>query len=172
MPLVTLITEEQIKTRVSEMAAEIRADFGDEPLLLVAILKGSFVFVADLARELGENVAVDFIQVSSYGKSMTSDGNVQIRKDLDINIEDANVLIVEDIVDSGATLRHLLDMLATRRPRTLKVASLLEKPAAHRVPVNIDYVGFEIPDEFVVGYGLDLAEKYRNLACIASLRQD
>lgn len=172
MTLETLISEGEIAARIDGLAESIRGSYGDEPILLVAVLKGSFVFLADLARRLGENVAVDFVQVSSYGDGMTSDGNVQIRKDLDVNIQDRNVLIVEDIVDSGATLNHLLELLATRRPRSLKVVSLLSKKAARQVPVNIDYVGFEIPNTFVVGYGLDLAEKYRNLAYIASLRQD
>jgi hypoxanthine phosphoribosyltransferase len=167
-----LLTEAQIQRRIDELADLIRADYGDNPVLLVGILKGSFIFIADLVRRLGENVSVDFVQVRSYGEGMTSDGNVQIRKDLDVNIRDVDVLIVEDIVDSGATLNHLLELLRTRGPRSLKVVALLSKPAARRVQVQTDYVGFEIPNDFVVGYGLDLAEKYRNLTCIASLRQD
>lgn len=164
-----LITTEQIQTRIDELAAEIRDDFGDEPLLAVAVLKGSFLFFADLIRRLGDQVKVDFVQVSSYGDATESSGIVQIRKDLDINIEGKNVLIVEDIVDTGATLSHLCELLMTRRPKSLKVAALLSKPEARRLDAPMDYVGFEIPNEFVVGYGLDHAERYRNLPFIAVL---
>lgn len=167
-----LIEGEAIQNRVREIAEAIRADFGAERLLLVAVLKGSYMFVSDLCRHLGSNVEVDFVQVSSYNGGTKSSGNIQIRKDLDINIEGMNVVIVEDIIDSGATLEHLLAIFRTRDPKCLKVAALLSKPEARRVNVPVDYIGFEIPNEFVVGYGLDLAEKYRNLTYIGVLRQD
>jgi len=167
-----LIEEAAVQEKVKEMAEAIKADFGAEPLLLVAVLKGSYMFVSDLCRHLGNNVEVDFVQVSSYNGGTVSSGNIQIRKDLDINIEGMNVVIIEDIIDSGATLDHLLAIFRTREPKALKVAALLSKPSARRVNVPVDYVGFEIPNEFVVGYGLDLAEKYRNLTYIGVLRQD
>jgi hypoxanthine phosphoribosyltransferase len=172
MSLTPLIDTDQVQKRVREMADEIQKDFGDEPILVVGVLKGSFMFMADLCRYLGEKTIVDFVQVSSYGNGTESNGNVQIRKDLDINIKGLNVLIVEDIVDSGATLHHLLDVLKTRSPRSLKVATLLSKPDARRIKIKVDYIGFEIPNKFVVGYGLDLAEKYRGLSYIAVLQLD
>lgn len=164
-----LITAGQIHARIEELAAEIRAEFGDEPVIAVAVLKGSFLFFADLIRHLGSEVQADFVQVSSYGDGTESSGVVQIRKDLDINIEGKNVLIVEDIIDTGATLCHLCDLLMTRRPHKLKVAALLSKPEARRLDAPMDFVGFEIPNAFVVGYGLDHAERYRNLPYIAVL---
>lgn len=167
-----LISEAQIQAKLDEIAEQIRADYGDRPLLLVAVLKGSFLVVSDLCRRLGDNVTVDFVQVSSYGNGRKSSGNVQIRKDLDINIEGLDVLIVEDIVDSGQTLDHLLQILRTRNPNSLKVFALLSKPTARVLHVPLDYVGFEIPDAFVVGYGLDFAERYRNLRDIAVLSED
>lgn len=167
-----LIDEAAVQAKVKEIADRIKSDFGDEPILLVAVLKGSYMLVSDLCRHLGHDVEVDFVQVRSYNGGMVSSGNIQIRKDLDINIEGLNVVVVEDIIDSGATLDHLLAMLRTRGPKALKVATLLSKPDARRVNVPVDYIGFEIPNEFVVGYGLDLAEKYRNLTYIGVLRQD
>lgn len=164
-----LLTTDQIQSRTRELAREIARDFGSEPILMVAILKGSFLFLADLIREFGDNVMVDFVMISSYGDGTESSGNVQIRKDLDINIEGKNVLIVEDIVDTGATLSHLCELLQTRRPKALKVVALLSKPMARKQHAPLDYVGFEIPNEFVVGYGLDHAERYRNLPYIAIL---
>lgn len=169
--LEVLISGEEIQDKVRALAAEIRADYGEEPILLVGVLKGSFLFLTDLCRQLGQNVEVDFVQVSSYGKERSSSGIVQIRKDLDINIEGKNVLIVEDIVDTGATLGHLRDLLSTRKPRTLKVVSLLSKPDARTQETLVEYMGFEIPNRFVVGYGLDYAERYRNLPYIAILHE-
>lgn len=166
-----LISEEQIRERVAEIGRRIIEDYGDEPLLLVAVLKGSFFFLADLARTLGNNVTLDVVQVGSYGSGKSSSGVVQIRKDLDINIEGIHVLIVEDIVDTGLTLRHLLELFSTRRPKSLRVAALLTKPAAMLHAAQVEYVGFEIPNEFVVGYGLDYAERYRNLPYIAILNE-
>lgn len=165
------ITAQQISAKTVELAARIRQDFGDEPILLIGILKGSFMFIADLAREIGGDLEIDFAQTSSYGSGKSSSGIVQIRKDLDINIEGKHVLIVEDIVDTGTTLNHLRELWSTRRPNTLKVCTLLLKPAASKVKTPVEYVGFEIPNEFVVGYGLDHGERYRNLPYIAILRE-
>lgn len=164
-----LITADQIERRVTELAEEISRDFPTEPLVLVGILKGSFLFIADLCRHLSDNVSIDFMQVSSYGAERTSSGVVQIRKDLDINIEGKHVLIVEDIVDSGLTLTYLMEVLKTRQPASLKVIAFLSKPGARRHEVKIDYIGFEIPDDFVVGYGLDDGERHRNLPYIAQV---
>lgn len=169
--LIPLIPADQIQAKVKEIAAQIRAEYGEERILLVAVLKGSFMFLADLSRELGDNIEVDFVQTASYGNQISTSGVVQIRKDLDINIEGRHVLIVEDIVDTGVTLSHLRELLGTRRPKSLKVASLLSKPEARRLEAKVEFVGFEIPNEFVVGYGLDFAERYRNLSYIAVLRE-
>ena len=167
--LETLISEQEVQQKVAELAKRISGDYGDESILLVGVLKGSYLFLADLVRHLGENVEVDFVQVSSYGDGTKSSGIVQIRKDLDISIEGRNVLIVEDILDTGLTLKHLRELLGTRRPKSLKVVTLLSKPAANLYGGTAEYVGFEIPDKFVVGYGLDHAERYRNLPYIAVL---
>jgi hypoxanthine phosphoribosyltransferase len=169
--LETLITREQIAARIVEMAREIQSDYGDESVLVVGVLKGSFLFLADLVRELGEHVEVDFVQVSSYGHEKSSSGVVQIRKDLDNTIENRHVLIVEDIVDTGVTLSHLRELFHVRRPKSLRVAALLSKPAARTIHTPVEYIGFEIPSEFVVGYGLDYAERFRNLPYIAILKE-
>jgi hypoxanthine phosphoribosyltransferase len=170
MPLEPLLTEDQIRARVGELATQIAADYQGQDLLLVGVLKGSLFFLADFSRAMEkENCELDFIQVSSYGDRKSSSGVVQIRKDLDTNIEGRNVLIVEDIVDTGVTLAHLRELLGTRRPKSLKVVSLLSKLEARKVSTVVEYVGFEIPNLFVVGYGLDYAERYRNLAYIAVL---
>jgi hypoxanthine phosphoribosyltransferase len=170
MALEPLITEGQIAARVRELAALLRQDYEGEDLLLVGVLKGSAYFLADLSRALDkEDVEMDFMQVSSYGNEQSSSGIVKIKKDLDANIEGRNVLIVEDIVDTGATLNHLRELLGTRKPKSLKVISLLSKPEARLVKVLVEYVGFEIPSHFVVGYGLDYGERYRNLPYIAIL---
>jgi hypoxanthine phosphoribosyltransferase len=166
-----LISAEAIAAKTQELAVRIRADYGDEPIVLIGILKGSFIFLADIARALGGDLEIDFAQTSSYGSGKSSSGIVQIRKDLDINIEGRNVVIIEDIVDTGTTLNHLRELWSTRKPRTLKVCSLLSKPEARKVETPIEYVGFEIPNEFVVGYGLDHGERYRNLPYIAILRE-
>jgi len=167
-----LITREQIELKLDEMADAIRDDYAGQRLILVGVLKGSTFFLADLARRLPDDVEIDFCQVSSYGGGKSSTGVVQIRKDLDINIEDRHVLIIEDIVDTGLTLMHLKELFATRRPASLKVASLLSKPEARTHDTLVDYIGFEIPNEFVVGYGLDYAERYRNLPYIAVLHPE
>ena len=167
-----VLTEEQIRARVAELGDEISADYGDESLLLIAVLRGAALFVADLAREISSRVELDFMAVSSYGSSTKSSGVVRIIKDLDEGIEDRHVLVVEDILDTGLTLKYLLKNLASRGPRTLEVCTLLSKEGKQRVPISCKYVGFDIPDEFVVGYGLDYAEKYRNLPYVGILKPD
>ena len=168
-----LLSEEQIQTRIAELAAQIGADYragiGGEDLLLVTVLKGAVMFVSDFARALPLPTQLEFMAVSSYGSSTSSSGVVRILKDLDRDINDRDVLIVEDIVDSGLTLSWLLRNLATRGPRSLRVCALLRKPDAVRADVDLAYVGFDIPNEFVVGYGLDYAERYRDLPFIGTL---
>ncbi|QIV82617.1 hypoxanthine phosphoribosyltransferase [Mycolicibacterium frederiksbergense] len=168
-----LLSEDQIKTKTAELAQLIAADFRDggpdQDLLLITVLKGAVLFVTDLARAIPVPTQLEFMAVSSYGSSTSSSGVVRILKDLDRDINDRDVLIVEDIVDSGLTLSWLLRNLATRRPRSLKVCTLLRKPDAVRADVEIEYVGFDIPNEFVVGYGLDYAERYRDLPYIGTL---
>lgn len=168
--LESLISESELAKRVAELAVEIKAHYREEQILLVCVLKGSLYFLSDLSRHLGTNVQIDFIQASSYGSGKSSTGVVQIRKDLDVNIEGLNVIIVEDIVDTGITLNHLRELLSVRRPKSLAVAALLSKTQARIIATPIEFVGFEIPNEFVVGYGLDYAERYRNLPYIAILR--
>jgi hypoxanthine phosphoribosyltransferase len=168
----TLISADQIHERVKQMAAEIEADYTEGPLYLVSVLKGSFIFVADLARALHNvRVRIEFMGISSYGKEKTSSGQVKLTRDLDVSIEGRHVLIVEDIVDSGLTLVYLKQLLEARCPKSLAVATLLDKPEKRVQPVEIKYTGFQIPDEFVVGYGLDFAEDYRNLTEIRVLEQ-
>ncbi|ORV87829.1 hypoxanthine phosphoribosyltransferase [Mycolicibacterium iranicum] len=168
-----LLSEEQIHAKTAELAELIAADYRDggsgQDLLLVTVLKGAVMFVTDLARAIPLPTQLEFMAVSSYGSSTSSSGVVRILKDLDRDINDRDVLIVEDIVDSGLTLSWLLRNLATRRPRSLKVCTLLRKLEAVRADVDIEYVGFDIPNEFVVGYGLDYAERYRDLPFIGTL---
>ncbi|MBV8894905.1 MAG: hypoxanthine phosphoribosyltransferase [Acidobacteriaceae bacterium] len=160
-----LISSEQIQSRVREMADAIESDYPDGPIYMVSILKGSFIFVADLARALKRHsVRIEFMGISSYGNQKTSSGQVKVTRDLDVNIEGQNVLIVEDIIDSGVTLSYLTRLLEQRKPKSLEIATLLDKPERRIRPVRVKYVGFTIPDEFVVGYGLDYAEDYRNLS--------
>ncbi len=162
-----MLSQEGIENKVTELAKQIEKDYEGQDLLLVGILKGASVFVADLMRKINLNVNIDFMSVSSYGSGTVSSGTVKILKDLDVDIKDKNVLIVEDIIDSGITLRNLYDTLMTREPRSLKLCTLLNKPARKKVDVNVDYVGFVIEDKFIVGYGIDYDEKYRNLPYIA-----
>ncbi len=168
-----LLSEEQIKAKTAELAAKIGIDYRDaasgQDLLLITVLKGAVMFVTDLARAIPLPTQLEFMAVSSYGSSTSSSGVVRILKDLDRDINDRDVLIVEDIVDSGLTLSWLLRNLATRRPRSLRVCTLLRKPDAVRADVDIEYIGFDIPNEFVVGYGLDYAERYRDLPYIGTL---
>ena len=162
----TLISAEDIQKRVHEMALEINRDH-PEGVHLIAVLKGAFVFLSDLARALPGRCSLDFMAVSSYGTSTSSSGQVQLLKDLGSGIEGRDVVIVEDIVDTGLTLTYLQDILQARSPRSLRTACLLSKPTRRKVEVKVEYVGFEIEDKFVVGYGLDFAEQYRNLPYIA-----
>lgn len=161
----TLFSAETIADRVRAMAAEIRRDHPDD-LHLICVLKGSFIFASDLMRAIPGPVTVDFIALSSYGAGTSTSGEVRLQKDLDSGIEGRNVVIVEDIADSGLTLTYLQEMLRTRAPRSLKTACLLSKPSRRVVPVQVDYIGFEIEDRFVVGYGLDHAGVHRNLPFI------
>jgi hypoxanthine phosphoribosyltransferase len=162
----TMLSAEAIAARVRELGALITRELSGEPLVLVCVLKGSFVFTADLMRSIDLPLRVDFLGVRSYGEGTETSGVVQITQDLSRPIESENVLIVEDIVDTGLTVAHLMDLLRTRQPKSIRVCSLLHKPARARVEVKIDYLGFTIEDRFVVGYGLDFAEKYRNLPFI------
>jgi len=165
------LTSEQIQNRVREMGAQISADFPQGPIYLIAILKGAFMFLADLSRAIKTPSRVEFIGISSYGRGKTTSGQVKVTKDLDVSIEGHHVLIVEDIVDSGVTLTYLINVLKQRRPKSLHIATLLDKPDRRVRPVEVSYVGFQIPDEFVVGYGLDFAEDYRNLGDICVLSE-
>ncbi len=158
-----LLTGAKIQKRIREMGLSIRQDFPDEPLLLVGVLKGAVLFLADLARQIPGEVTFDFIAVSSYGKDSKSSGQVKLNKDLDSSIDGKTVIVVEDILDTGLTLRYLLSVLQQRKPKNLRVAVLLDKVERRLTNVTADYIGFPIPNEFVVGYGLDYAERYRNL---------
>jgi hypoxanthine phosphoribosyltransferase len=163
-----LLSDDQIRTRVTEMALEIRRDFPDD-LHLIAVLKGAFMFLSDLVRAMPGHVSLDFMAVSSYAKGTTSSGEVRMLKDLEIALEGRNVVIVEDIVDTGLTLTYLQEILRARNPKQLRTACLLSKPSRRQVDVKVEYIGFTIEDRFVVGYGLDFAEQYRNLSHIAIL---
>lgn len=152
------------------MAEQIDADYPEGPLYLISILKGAFIFVADLSRALKKHsVRIEFMGISSYGNQKSTSGQVKVTRDLDVNIEGQNVLIVEDIIDSGVTLSYLTRLLQQRRPKSLQIATLLDKPERRLQPVDVKYIGFQIPDEFVIGYGLDYAEDYRNLSDICVL---
>jgi hypoxanthine phosphoribosyltransferase len=162
--LKVLLSAEQIHNRIAELGAEIDRDYpSGEPVYLIAVLKGAFIFMADLARAMKTPTRIEFIGISSYGKGKTSSGQVQLTKDLDAPIEGHHVIIVEDILDTGITLNYLTKLMAQRKPKSLRIVALLDKPERRKSPVKADYVGFTIPDEFVVGYGLDYAEDYRNL---------
>lgn len=165
-----VVDEETIYRRVRELGEEISRDYDGEAVLLIAVLRGASLFVADLARSMSVPVEIDFMAVSSYGSSTKSSGVVRILKDLDEDIRDRHVLVVEDILDTGLTLKYLLKNLATRDPASLEVVTLLSKDGKQRVPIDCKYVGIRIPDEFVVGYGLDYRERYRNLPYVGVLR--
>ena len=167
-PVEILLSEAQIQQRVSEMALEIRRDFPDD-LHVVAVLKGAFIFLSDLIRHMPGHVSTDFMAVSSYAAGTTTSGEVRMLKDLDTALDGRNVVIVEDIVDTGLTLSYLQQILRRRNPKSLRTACLLSKPTRRKVDVAVEYVGFTIEDRFVVGYGLDYAEQYRNLRHIAVL---
>jgi hypoxanthine phosphoribosyltransferase len=174
--LSVLISRQQIAERVAAIGAEISRDFSGENVILVGVLKGATIFLSDLARQVQLDATFDFIGVSSYGNRPSpaqelqsgwdSTGEVQLTKDMDQPIKDKNVILVEDILDTGLTLTYLKKMLGNRQPKALRVAALLDKPSRRKMPIQGDYIGFRIPDEFVVGYGLDYAERYRNLADI------
>jgi hypoxanthine phosphoribosyltransferase len=166
-----LVAAEDLNRRVKELADQISHDYADKDLLLIGVLKGAVFFVSDLMRHLDIPVEVDFMAVASYGSATRSSGVVRILKDLDAAIDGRDVLIVEDIVDSGLTLQYLLRNLAGRNPRSLEVCALLIKPERRKVDLHTRYVGFEIPDQFAIGYGLDHAERYRNLPYVAALAQ-
>jgi hypoxanthine phosphoribosyltransferase len=165
------LTADQIQKRVHEMGEQISNDYPQGPIYLIAILKGAFMFLADLSRSIRTPCRIEFIGISSYGRGKTTSGQVKVTKDLDVSIEGHHVLIVEDIVDSGVTLTYLMNVLKQRKPKSLHVATLLDKPERRLRPVEVAYVGFKIPDEFVVGYGLDFAEDYRNLGEICILNE-
>ena len=158
-----MFTEEQIREKVIELGKQIENDYKGEEILVVGILKGANVFTCDLIRQIDLDVKIDFMSVSSYGSGTESSGTVRILKDLDTDIKGRNVLIVEDIIDSGRTLSNLVKELQIREPKSLKLCTLLDKPSRRVVDVDVEYVGFEIEDKFIVGYGIDYAEKYRNL---------
>ena len=168
--LPVLFSREQIAKRVAEMGAQITADFLGQPIIFVGVLKGASVFLSDLARHVSLDATFDFIGVSSYGNGTRSSGEVRLTKDLDQSIADRNIILVEDILDTGLTLNYLKGVLSQHKPRALKLAALLDKPARRLQPVEADYVGFKIPDHFVVGYGMDYAERYRNLPDICILQ--
>ena len=168
-----LLDADTIQARVRELAVEIESDYPDgEDIHLVGVLKGGFVFMADLVRAMTPRVSLDFIAVSSYAKSTKSSGEVRLLKDLDFGLQGRHVIIVEDIVDTGLTLTYLQDILRARSPKTLRTACLLSKPSRRQVDVAVEYIGFTIEDRFVVGYGLDYAERYRNLSYIAVLNEE
>lgn len=168
-----LLDAETIQARVRELAVEIESDYPDgEDIHLVGVLKGAFVFMADLVRAMTPRVSLDFMALSSYAKSTKSSGEVRLLKDLDFGLQGRHVIIVEDIVDTGLTLTYLQDILRARSPKTLRTACLLSKPSRRQVEVAVEYIGFTIEDRFVVGYGLDYAERYRNLSYIAVLNED
>ena len=166
IPREVLISEQQIHARVIELAAEIRRDVPDENIHLIAVLKGAFIFLSDLVRHIPGKVSLDFMATSSYAKGTTTSGEVRMLKDLDFSLDGRNVIIVEDIVDSGLTLHYLHDILRARNPKSLRTACLLSKPSRRQVEVPVEYIGFTIEDRFVVGYGLDYEEQYRNLPYI------
>jgi hypoxanthine phosphoribosyltransferase len=164
-----LIEEERLQSRIRELGAELSMDYAGRELLLVGVLKGAVFFMADLMRSLTVPCEIDFMAISSYGASTDSSGVVRILKDLDINIEGRHVLVVEDIIDSGLTLSYLLRNLESREPASLEICALLTKPTRREIDVPVRYVGFEIPNKFVIGYGLDYAERYRNLPYVGVL---
>ena len=164
-----MYSAQQIQNRIEEMGTQIGADYPDGSLHLVCILKGACFFLADLARAIERDVVIDFMGISSYGRGTTTSGAVKVTKDLDLAVEGVDVLVVEDIVDTGITLNYLVNILQQRKPRSVRIAALLDKPERRLRPVKVTYVGFQIPDEFVVGYGLDFAERYRNLQDVCVL---
>ena len=170
--LIVLLNQQQIARKVAELGAQITRDFEGESVVLVGVLKGATIFLADLAREIKLDATFDFIAVSSYGNSREQSGEVKLMKDVDQSVEGKNIILVEDILDTGLTLTYLKKVLLAHKPKALKIAALLDKVSRRKMPITGDYVGFEIPDEFVVGYGLDFAERFRNLPDICVLETD
>jgi len=170
--LKVLLTREQIARKVAELGERITQDFAGESLVLIGVLKGATIFLADLARQIKLDVSFDFIAVSSYGNSKQQSGEVKLMKDVDHSMEGKNIILVEDILDTGLTLTYLKNLLLGHQPKAVKIAALLDKVSRRTQPIQGDYVGFEIPDEFVVGYGLDFAERYRNLPEVCILETD
>ena len=168
--LKTLISKEELEATVARLGREITRDYQGKTPMMVAVLKGAFIFMADLVRQVDIPCTLDFMCVSSYGKGMSTAGQVKIIKDLDTTIEGKDVIIVEDILDSGVTLSYLMDLLRARKPASIRLCTLFDKPARHKVDIHIDYKGMEVPNEFIVGYGLDYAEVYRNYPEIAVLK--
>lgn len=167
-----LISEEQIRNRIKELGAQITKDYEDKKLLLVGILNGCVYFMTDLSREIDKLLQIDFMVVSSYGSSTSTSGVVKIIKDLNKSIEGFDVLIIEDIVDTGLTLSYIKEVLEARKPNSVKICTLVNKIGRRKVDIDVDYVGFEIPDEFIIGYGMDYAEKYRNLKDVLIIRPE
>ena len=167
-----LLTAEQLQDKTKELGKQISEDYKGKKLIIVSVLKGAVVFTTDLIRNISIPMEIDFMAISSYGLSTTTSGVVRILKDLETDIEGKDVLIVEDIVDTGLTLNYLKNLLISRGPNSVKICTILNKPARRQVDVQIDYVGFDIPDEFVVGYGLDYSEKYRNLDYVGVLKRE
>jgi hypoxanthine phosphoribosyltransferase len=165
-----LISEQEVEARIQELADQISKDYEGKELHIICILKGSIFFTCELAKRISVPVTLDFMQVSSYGSDTKSSGVIKIAKDLDESILERDILVIEDIVDSGNTLSYLLEMLSNRKPKSLKLCTLLDKPERRRKHVDVDYTGFQIPDEFVVGYGLDYAQKYRNLPYVGVVK--
>lgn len=170
--LKVLITEQELKDKIAQLGAQISKDYAGKNLLMVSVLKGSVIFMADLMRAITIHARVDFMAVSSYGSGVKTSGVVKIVKDLDLPLDGYDILIVEDILDSGKTLDYLIDILNQRNPKSIKIATLLDKPERREVNIKPDYSGFVVPDEFVVGYGLDYAEKYRNLPFVGVLKPE
>jgi len=165
-----LFDREELKNKVAELGSKITEEYRGREVLVVGILKGAFIFMADLIREIQIPLEIDFMDVSSYGISTSSSGEVRIIKDLENSIQDKDVLIVEDIVDTGLTLKYITELLKTRNPRSVKICCLLDKPSRRKTDIQADYVGYTIPDRFVVGYGLDYAEQYRNYPAVCVLK--
>ena len=167
-----LLSADQISRRVHELGAEIARDHAGKDLILIGILKGACLFLADLMRQIDQPLSLEFMAVSSYGKALRSTGEVRIVKDLDVSVEGKHLIVVEDIIDTGLTLSYLLENLRSRGAASVKLAALLDKPEPRKSQVKVDYVGFEVPNKFLVGYGLDAAERYRNLPFVAVLKTD
>lgn len=167
----TLISQEEIETKVVELAKKIEKDFENQEVLIVGVLKGAFVFVSDLVRNINLDLSLDFIAVSSYGMSTESSGVVKINKDIEMDLTGKNVIIVEDIIDTGLTLRYIKEYLSGKNAKSVSICTLLDKPSRRKCDVRVDYVGFEIEDLFIVGYGIDCKEKYRNLPYIAYVQE-